>query len=52
MAQKKTDMLLQYLDPEIQNEEKRMEIYLLNLKYSCTCIVNEKAYGEEYIQSV
>ena len=40
--------------PEIQKEEKRMEIYLLlkkNLKYSCTCIVHEKAYGEEYIQS-
>jgi len=32
MAQKKTDMLLQYLDPEIQNEEKRMEIYLLSKK--------------------
>ena len=38
---------------DTERREKNGDLFVIekNLKYSCTCIVHEKAYGEEYIQS-
>ena len=48
-------LLLQYLknrSGDTERREKNGDLFVIkNLKYSCTCIVHEKAYGEEYIQS-